>query len=153
GVGLWAIATAMDQLGERANNNLISRTQSFAPPPPLDYLRQLSQEQQQLAVRYGAQTTKVREIQEQISQVQEHARSVRSRLEQAEVRDLLESTERSLQSIETMRRQLTEQFDRNLVIAKTAEIDLLKESSLRNNLERQRLLFNTVVDQLKQAKF
>jgi capsular exopolysaccharide synthesis family protein len=152
GVGLWAIANAMDHLGEKANNNLTSRTQNAAPPQPLDYLRQLSQEQQQVAVRYGAQSTKVREIQEQITQVQEHSRNVRSRLEQAEVRDLLESTERSLQSIETMRKQLADQFDRDLVIAKSAEIDLLKESSLRNNLERQRLLFNTVVDQLKQAK-
>jgi capsular exopolysaccharide synthesis family protein len=153
GVGLWAIANAMDQLGEKANNNLASRTQSVAPPLPLDYVRQLSQEQQQLTVRYGPQNTKVREIQEQISQVQEHARSVRSRLEQAEVRDLLESTERSLKAIETMRGQITQQFDRELSIAKTAEIDLVTESSLRNNLERQRMLFNTVVDQLKQAKF
>jgi capsular exopolysaccharide synthesis family protein len=77
---------------------------------------------------------------------------VRSRLEQTEVRDLLESTERSLQAIETMRKQLAEQFDRNLAVAKTAEIDLLKDTSLRNNLERQRLLFNTVVAQLKQAQ-
>ena len=153
GVGLWAIASAMDQIGAKMNNNLASRTQNVAAPAPLDYLRQLSQEQQQLAVRYGAQSTKVREIQEQISQVQEHARSVRSRLEQAEVRDLLESTERSLKSIETMREHLTKQFDQELTIAKAAQIDLLKESSLRSNLERQRLLFNTVVDQLKQAKF
>jgi capsular exopolysaccharide synthesis family protein len=152
GIGLWAIANAMDQLDEKANHNLGSRTQSFAPPPPLDYLRQLSQEQEQLAVRYGPQSTKVREIQEQISQVQEHSRSVRSRLERAEVRDLLESTERSLKSIETMRQQITQQFDRDLIVAKTAEIDLLKDTSLRNNLERQRMLFNTVVDQLKQAK-
>jgi capsular exopolysaccharide synthesis family protein len=153
GVGLWAIANAMDQIGEKAPVNLTARTQSVAPPAPLDYLRQLSQEQQQLTVRYGPQNTKVREIQEQITQVQEHARSVRSRLEQAEVRDLLEATERSLKSIETMREQIAKQFDRDLHIAKTAEIDLLKDSSLRSNLERQRLLFNTVVDQLKQAKF
>jgi capsular exopolysaccharide synthesis family protein len=153
GVGLWAIANAMDQIGDKASTNLIARTQSIAPPAPLDYLRQLSQEQQQLTVRYGPQNTKVREIQEQISQVQEHARSVRSRLERAEVRDLLESTERSLKSIETMRKQITKQFDHDLVIARRAEIDLLKDSSLRNNLERQRMLFNTVVDQLKQAEF
>jgi capsular exopolysaccharide synthesis family protein len=153
GVGLWAIANAMDLIGEKANSNLSSRTQAFSPVPPWDYLRQLNQEQQQLAVRYGPQNTKVREIQEQMAQVQEHSRSVRGRVEQAEIRDLLDSTERSLKSIEAMRAEMAEQFDRDLVIAKKTEIDLLTETSLRSNLDRQRLLFNTVVDQLKQAKF
>src|SRR5205807_1298192 len=96
GVGLWAIANAMDQLGEKSNGNLSIRTQTFSPTPPWDYLRQLGAEQQQLTVRYGPQNTKVKEIQEQISTVQEHTRSVRGRVEQAEIRDLLESTERSL---------------------------------------------------------
>src|SRR5207249_3051111 len=55
-------------------------------------------------------------------------------------------------SIEAMRGRIAEQFDRDRVIAQRAAIDLLRDSSLRNNLERQRVLFNTVVDQLKQAK-
>src|SRR5205807_1591156 len=33
------------------------------------------------------------------------------------------------------------------------EIDLLADSTFRNRLERQRALFNTVVDQLKQVHF
>ncbi len=32
-------------------------------------------------------------------------------------------------------------------------MDLIRESNLRNEVERQRNLFNTVVDQLKQAQF
>jgi capsular exopolysaccharide synthesis family protein len=152
GVGLWAIAGAMDQIGEKTNNNLSFRTQGVSATPPWDYLRQLNMEQQQLAVRFGPQNTKVKEIQEQIGQVQEHSRSVRGRVEQTEIRDLLESTERSLKSIETMRASIAEQFNRDLAVAKSTEIDLLKESALRNNLDRERLLFNTVVDQLKQAR-
>jgi capsular exopolysaccharide synthesis family protein len=152
GVGLWAIANAMDQVGDRANSNISVRTQPFSPTPPWDYLRELGQEQQQLTVQYGPQNTKVKELQEQISQVQEHSRSVRGRVEQTEIRDLLESTERSLKSVEAMRDRIKEQFDSDLVIARKTEIDLLAEASMRNNLERQRVLFNTVVDQLKQAK-
>jgi capsular exopolysaccharide synthesis family protein len=152
GVGLWAIAGAMDQMGEKIGGNLSARTQTLTPVPPWDYLRQLNQEEQQLAVRYGPQNTKVRALQEQIAEVQEHTRSVRGRIEQAEIRDLLESTARSLKSIEGMRTDLTEHFNRDLAIAKTTENDLLTETNLRSNLDRQRLLFNTVVDQLKQAR-
>src|SRR4051794_29892153 len=96
GVGLWAIAGAMDLIGEKANSNLATRTQAFSSVAPGDYLRQLNQEQQQLSVRYGPQNTKVRAIQEQMAQVQEHSRNVRGRVEEIEVRDLLDSTERSL---------------------------------------------------------
>jgi capsular exopolysaccharide synthesis family protein len=152
GVGLWAISGAMDQLGQQVGGSLSARTQTLTPVPPWDYLRQLNQEEQQLAVRFGPQNTRVRAIQEQIAEVQEHTRSVRGRIEQAEIHDLLESTERTLTSIEAMRREIAEQFDRDLGIAKRAEIDLLTETNLRSNLDRQRLLFNTVVDQLKQAR-
>src|SRR4051812_28968407 len=45
GVGLWAIANAMDVIGEKANGNLSSRSQPFTSAAPVDYLRQLNQEQ------------------------------------------------------------------------------------------------------------
>jgi capsular exopolysaccharide synthesis family protein len=152
GVGLWAIASAMDQIGQQVGGNLSVRTQTLSPVPPWDYLRQLNQEEQQLAARYGPQSTRVRAIQEQIAEVQEHTRSVRGRIEDAEIRDLLESTEKSLRSIEAMRQEMAEHFEGDLSIAKRTEIDLLTETNLKSNLDRQRLLFNTVVDQLKQAR-
>ena len=51
-----------------------------------------------------------------------------------------------------MRARVQEQFEKDLPAAKKAEIGLLAEANLRNNLERQRTLFNSVVDQLKQAQ-
>ena len=92
-----------------------------------------------MTARYGPQNTKVKEIEEQISQVQNTREACVSRVERVEIRDLLDSTERSLKSIETMRGEIKEQFDRDLVIAKKTEIDLLTETSpAQHNLERQR---------------
>jgi capsular exopolysaccharide synthesis family protein len=151
GIGLWSIAYAMDQLGGQGSN-MVLRTQAFTPTAPSDYVRQLNQEQQRLSERYGPQNTKVREIQEQISTVLEQARGSRNRIERVEIRDLLESIEESLKSIESMRAKIAEKFEQDMVVAKKTEIALLTESNLRSNLERQRALFNGVVDQLKQAK-
>lgn len=151
GIGLWSISYAMDQMGGGAGG-LGPRTQGLTPASPSDYIRQLAQEQQQLADRYGPQNNRVKEIHEQITRVQEQARSSRNQLEQAEVNDLLASIEQGLGSIDAMRAKIAEQLDRDSADAKKAEIALLADSNLRNNLERQRTLFNTVVDQLKQAK-
>src|SRR5208337_3406807 len=59
----------------------------------------------------------------------------------------------SLQSVQVMRDELGEQYNRNQREAKQFELDLLADDVLRNKLERQRLLFNSVVEQLKQARF
>jgi capsular exopolysaccharide synthesis family protein len=152
GVGLWSIGSALDQLGGGNGSGFGPRTQGLTPAPPSDYLRQLGLEQQQLATRFGPQSTRVKELEEQMTQVQEQSRTARSRHEQFEINDMLQSIEQTLKSIETMRGQIAEQFDREVAVAKSTEIALLTESNLKNAVERQRLLFNTVVDQLKQAK-
>ena len=65
---------------------------------------------------------------------------------------LIDYMTQSLESIEVMRGDLQKKFDEDLSLSKKAEITLLEESNLRSNLERQRTLFNSVVDQLKQAR-
>ena len=74
-------------------------------------------------------------------------------MEVGEVRDLLSALEQSLQSVQVMRDELGKQYNENQKEAKQFELDLLVDDDLRNKLERQRLLFNTVVEQLKQARF
>ena len=74
-------------------------------------------------------------------------------MEVGEVRDLLSALEQSLQSVQVMRDELGKQYNENQKEAKQFELDLLTDDDLRNKLERQRLLFNTVVEQLKQAHF
>jgi succinoglycan biosynthesis transport protein ExoP len=151
GVGLGSITYAMDQLAG-PGSSLGSRSASLSPAVPADYVRQLNQEQQRLADRHGPQNTKVKEIQEQITSVLEQSRSARNRIDRVEIRDLLDSIEGSLRSVVAMREKIAAEFEKDMADAKSAEIALLNESILKSNLERQRALFNGVVDQLKQAK-
>jgi len=151
GVGLWSIAYALDQVGGGEGNRLGPRTLGLGPAPPSDYLRMLSTEQQQYAERFGAQSTKVKEIQERLAEAQAGSREVRGRLEGAEVRDLLGSIDTTLKSIESMRAEIQRRFDQDMVLAKRAEIDQLTEQNLKNEMSRQRALFDSVVEQFKRA--
>lgn len=151
GVSLNSIAFAMDQVAGPGSGQG-ARTTALNGTVPSDYVRQLNQEQQRLSDRLGPQNTKVKEIQEQISTVLEQSRASRNRVDQVEIRDLLDSVEESLRSVVAMRTKIADRFEKDLADAKKAEIALLNESILKSNLERQRTLFNGVVDQLKQAK-
>ncbi len=51
-----------------------------------------------------------------------------------------------------MREEFSRKFADDLAEAKSIENDLLTEAQLKEGLDRQRALFNTVVDQLKQAQ-
>jgi len=155
GTGMWAIAHAMEKLDEptASNHNLVANAAGMTQDAAMGYIRLMTQEQQQLAERYGPRNTRVQEIKEQIERIQEGTRETRRSVERGEVRDLLASVEQSLEAIEEMRAELKREFDKNLEEAKKIENDLLVDSNLRNGLERRRLLFNTVVDQLKQAQF
>ena len=149
GVGLWSIAYALDHVA--GGGGLGAKTQGLGPAPPSEYLRMLANEQQKLAETLGPQSTKVKEIQEQIASVQAASRQTRGHLEEIEIHDLLASIETSLKSIESMRKEIQTKFDSDLKLAKKVEIDQLAESNLKNEMERQRKLFDTVVEQLKRS--
>lgn len=153
GTGLWAIAHAIEQVGASPTSPLVAQAAGFGQGASLDYIRQLSQEQQRLSERYGPQNAKVIEIKEQIDRIQEETHAARNRLERGDTRDLLAAVSQSLKAINTMQTELKQEFDHDLADAKEIEDDLLAESNLRDKLDRQRALFNTVVDQLKQAQF
>lgn len=150
GAGLWAIAHALDQLGGAGDGPGL-RGQTVGPAPPSEYIRMLAGEQLRAAERLGPQSTKVKEIEEQIAQAQADARRSRGRLEEAEVRDLLGSIEKGLKSIESMRSDIQARFEADLSVAKSAEIDLLADANLKSELDRQRKLFDSVVEQLKRS--
>ena len=65
---------------------------------------------------------------------------------------LLDSIEQSLKAIESMRADLRKKFDDDLKASKDGELDRLTEANLRSNLDRARAMFNSVVEQLKQAQ-
>ena len=122
GVGLWPLALAMDQLGDRTGGVLRRAPRPRLPGASSDYLRQLSQEQQQLAEQYGPQATKVRELEERIGQVQEHTRSTRNRLDRQEIGDLLDSLGAGLKTLDAMKAELSRAYGKDLSAAKAAEL-------------------------------
>ena len=152
GTGLWAVAHAMSLLGGESGGGMLAQAVGNNQGIQSDYVRQLSQEQQQLAERFGPRYSKVRELQDQIGRVQESVRESRSRLDQVDSRDLLGSIEESLKVVEAMHAEFVKKFTDDLAEAKGIEMDLMTEANLKENLERHRALFNTVVDQLKQAE-
>jgi len=151
GIELWAVAHAISQLG--GDTNSLTAILSSSQDGAADYIRQLAQEHQQLNERFGPNYAKVRELKAQIERVRQSVRGARSHMEVGEVRDLLSALEQSLQSVQVMRDELGKQYNENQKEAKQFELDLLTDDDLRNKLERHRLLFNSVVEQLKQARF
>ena len=151
GTELWAVAHAISQLG--GDTSSLTAILSSSQDGAADYIRQLAQEHQQLNERFGPNYAKVRELKAQIERVRQSVRGARSHMEVGEVRDLLSALEQSLQSVQVMRDELGKQYNENQKEAKQFELDLLTDDDLRNKLERQRLLFNSVVEQLKQARF
>lgn len=156
GAGLWAIAHAMQQVsgdGGVGASTLVANTAGMSQGASLDYLRQLGEEQQKLAERFGPNNARVQEIKQQIERAQREARDVRKRMEKGETGDLIASIQSSLKAIESMQTELKSQFEHGLQEAKEIENDLLVDANLRDSMERQRALFNSVVEQLKQAQF
>jgi succinoglycan biosynthesis transport protein ExoP len=153
GMEMWAVAHAISQLGGDSTslNSAINSGMSFSGSS--EYVRQLISEQQQLAERYGADNTKAQAIHEQIGRIQERTRDARGRMGQAEVKDLLTSISESVKAVEALREDAVAEFARERSAAKRIEIDMLAGSNLNVQVERHRALFNTVLDQLKQAQF
>ncbi len=153
GAELWAIAHAIAQVGgnsESLSATLASRTMQTGT---MDHLRQLEAEMHRLADQHGPNYSGVLRLQEQISQIRQRSRALQNRIEESEVKDLLGAIEHSLKAVEGMRTELEEGLGRDQSEAKQVEEDILIDENLRGNLERHRALFNTVVDQLKQAQF
>ena len=151
GVSLASIAYALDHVAGGANGLAAKTAQGLGPVQPSEYLRLLMNEQQRLSESLGPQSTKVKEIQEQVAAIQAASKQTRSKLEETEVHDLLTSIESGLKAIETMRAEIQTNFDKDLKLAKTVEIDQLAETNLKSEMERQRKLFDSVVEQLKRS--
>jgi succinoglycan biosynthesis transport protein ExoP len=153
GMEMWAVAHAVNQLGGDSTSLIAAVNSGMAFSATSDYVRQLTAEQQQLAERFGPDNTKAQAIQDQITRIQERTRDARGRLGQAEVKDLLASIAESLAAVDALRQAAAQEFAQERSEAKRIEIDMLTGSNLNVQVERHRALFNTVLDQLKQAQF
>jgi len=115
-------------------------------------LRRLREELNRLSRLKDPSHDTVQQIQDQISRIEAGDPVARENPGARQSQNLLESMERSLKSLDTIRSDLQKKFESDLAASKDADINLLTESNLRNNLDRHRTLFNSVVDQLKQAQ-
>lgn len=118
-----------------------------------EQLQRLRQDRERLGRIQGDGHPQVRQIDQQIAQIERSKDGPTDRRPGGERSDaLLGSIARSLEAIEAMRADLQSKFDEDLDASKKTEIGQLVESNMRDNLDRQRALFNSVVDQLKQAQ-
>ena len=151
GAGLWATTFALDQLAGGIEGQGLKNLAAGATLPN-EHVGMLLSEQQRMAELLGPQSTKVKEIQEQIAATLSESRRSRGKAEEPEVRELLTSIEKSLKSIASMRAEIKTKFEEDMALAKNAEVDLLTDSNLKNELDRQRQLYDTVLEQLKRSK-
>jgi capsular exopolysaccharide synthesis family protein len=117
-----------------------------------DRLRQLRLEYDQCVARSTPDPAKLKTLKDQIARLDGSTPEAMANPGHPQTRALLGAIERGLKSVEAVRAEIEERFQNDLAASRKTEIDMLTESNLRNNLERQRMLFNSVVDQLKQAQ-
>jgi capsular exopolysaccharide synthesis family protein len=113
----------------------------------------LRRERGRLVKEQGADSPLVHQVDAQLARLEgRQDRTAPARNGEGKTEALLDSLERSLESIESMRNDLQKKFEEDMTESKSTEIARLTEDNLRSNLDRQKQLFNSVVDQLKQAQ-
>jgi len=133
---LWAIAFAIGELGGGRDlpRTVDSRSDS-------DYLRSLIRERQQLVDIHGPQIAKAQELNVRINQLKEGS----------DVTELIATMDRVQHELEATKAVYDAKVSAALVQVRDDEMALFEESTLRDDLQRHRTLYNLVLDQMKQA--
>ena len=152
GAEMWSITHSIAQLGPNPANNQGATTAAATRGNSSEYVLQLIKQQQEMIARHGPQYSKVREIQEEIDEIQDRSHASLSRVDRHGTEQLLSSYEQSLGAIETMRGEIRKQFKSNIEGSRKDLLDAAVGDDLRDSLARRRTLFHSVVDQLKQAQ-
>jgi capsular exopolysaccharide synthesis family protein len=137
---IWTLRSQESLLRERATE---ARAEELA---------RLDQERDQLMRDRKAADPEVANLDKRIAALKEAEQSAGSRKARGLTETLIDSLEKSLQGVETMRAAIEKRLDSDIVANHEFEITQLVESNLRSNLERQRTLFDSVAAQLKQAQ-
>ncbi len=115
-------------------------------------LEKLQQQLERLHREHGDSHSLVAQLKRRIADIEDRRRQAADSPGGGNNSALVDYMTRSLESIEAIRGDLQKKFDEDLALARKADIASLEEANLRSNLERQRSLFHSVVDQLKQAR-
>jgi len=146
-----------DQIHQAASELMVLKAKEASLRERLEEFKaqrvvELEAKHDRLAKQHGPGHAKVQEVREQLARLKGDGDEASSDPRQAQSRALLKSIEQGLKSVEAMKAEVEQRFQQDLAESNKSEIGLLGESNLRNNLERQRALFYSVVDQLKQAQ-
>lgn len=117
-----------------------------------DRLGQLRREYQQVTAAEGPEHPKAEHLRAQIAKLESSVGEPVVLDEMSQTDALLASIEESLRAIEQLQGELQERIETDAAASKEAELDLLTEADLRAKVERQRALFLSIADQLKQAQ-
>jgi capsular exopolysaccharide synthesis family protein len=117
-----------------------------------DQRLELESRRDRLVKRHGPRHEAVREVEEQMARLDAEAAQASTDPRQAQADAIIKSIEQGLKSVEALRAEVEQRFRDDLAQSNKAEIGRLAESNLRDSLERQRALFHSVVDQLRQAQ-
>ena len=115
-------------------------------------LRKLRRQHEKICRESGESHPLAAQLKQRIASIEVRRAPAADSAEEGGCASLIDDMTQSLEFIEAMRGDLQKKFEEDLALSQKAEIALLEESNLRSNLERQRTLFNSVVDQLKQAR-
>jgi capsular exopolysaccharide synthesis family protein len=114
-------------------------------------LQKVRRERQQLAGQVGPEDSRVLRLDEQIDRLAGGAAATGA-TGGPKTPAFLSSIEQSLEALESLKARIQQRFASDVAESKKAEIDQLREANLRSAVERQKVLFHSVVDQLKQAQ-
>ena len=147
GVKNWGVAYALGELGDSGEllRSIDLRTMQSGGN---DYLRALVAEQQKVIEDLGASSSRALVLQEKIQAIQDRA----TPLNNAESREIVTSMEQALARLAEMRAQYDIKYNSDLKAFNTDEVALLEEESLKTKLDRARSMFNSLIDNLKQAQ-
>ena len=154
GMEMWAVAHAINQLGGDSTslNSAINSGMAFSGMS--DYVRQLTAEQQQLAERFGPDNTKAQVIQDQIARIQERTRDVARAPRTGRGQRLVDVNLGEPDGGRSTPSERGRGFRQGTVRCETNRDRYahgFRTSTFRWNATDS--LFNTVLDQLKQAQF
>lgn len=115
-------------------------------------IQSLQMRHAQLAQTQGVNAAQTLEVKAQLDRATEEQRNPAKLKVQSDVRDKLASLEHMKNSFEGMRVEYEDKLKTHVEQARASELDRLQEEKLHGNVERQKNLYNTVLDQLKQAQ-
>lgn len=147
GVKNWGVAYALGELGD-SGELLRSIDLRAVQAGGNDYLRALVAEQQKVAEEQGASSSKAVLLQEKIQTIQDRATPSNN----AESREIVTSMEQALAKLSEMRTQYDAKYASDLKVFNADEVSMLEEDLLKNRVDRTRTLFNSLLDNLKQAQ-